>query len=105
LKEKVNHSFILDDLIPKLKVKIEQYLLPNEFSIRPIKKGNEVNIEFEYPGTLKDELGALLPIVLIELVPRADEIPNEERKITPFLFDVFSDILGDGSFKTSVLAA
>jgi hypothetical protein len=103
--ERKSQSFILDDLIPKLKVKIEQYLLPNEFSIRPIKKGNEVNIEFEYPGTLKDELGALLPIVLIELVPRADEIPNEERKITPFLFDVFSDILGDGSFKTSVLAA
>ena len=61
-------------------------------------------IEFKYPGTLKNELGGLLPIVLIELVPRADEIPNEERKVTSIIFEVFSDILGESSFQVYTLA-
>lgn len=97
-------SFIVDVLLPILQKKIEVHLDPIEFTLKPIQKGKEVNIEFEYPGTLKNELGGLLPVVLIELVPRADEIPNEERKITPIIYEVFEDLLGPGSFSFSTLA-
>jgi hypothetical protein len=94
----------MEVLLPILQEKIAGHLNPAEFTLKPIQKGNEINIEFEYPGTLKNELGGLLPVVLIELVPRADEIPNEERKITPIIYEVFEDLLGDGSFNISTLA-
>lgn len=97
-------SFIMEVLLPILQDKIAEHLNPAEFTLKPIQKGNEINIEFEYPGTLKNELGGLLPVVLIELVPRADEIPNEERKITPIIYEVFEDLLGEGSFNVSTLA-
>jgi len=97
-------AFIKEILLPSLFHKIAEHLKPEEFTLKSIQKGNEVNIEFEYPGTLKNELGGLLPVVLIELVPRADEIPNEERKITSIIDEVFSDILGESSFQVSTLA-
>jgi predicted nucleotidyltransferase component of viral defense system len=97
-------SFIMEVLLPILQEKIAEHLNPAEFTLKPIQKGNEINIEFEYPGSLKNELGGLLPVVLIELVPRADEIPNEERKITPIIYEVFEDLLGEGSFNVSSLA-
>lgn len=101
--EDKNATFIKEVLLPILHEKIAGHLNPADFTLRLIEKGNEVNIEFEYPGTLKNELGGLLPIVLIELVPRADEIPNEERKITPIIYEVFEDLLGEGSFNISTL--
>jgi predicted nucleotidyltransferase component of viral defense system len=100
--EERSATFIGDVVLPQLKQRISEQL-NEEFSLRLIRKANEVNIEFEYPGTLKNELGALLPVVLIELVPRADELPNEERTITPMIHEVFSEILGDGSFIISAL--
>jgi len=96
-------KFIKEVLLPILHEKITVHLNPADFTLRLIEKGNEGNIEFEYPGTLKNELGGLLPVVLIELVPRADEIPNEERKITPIIYEVFEDLLGEGSFNISTL--
>jgi predicted nucleotidyltransferase component of viral defense system len=96
--EKKNGIFINDFLLSKLQDKICEHLSVDEFTLTAISKGNEVNIEFKYPGTLKNELGGLLPVVLIELVPRADEFPNEKRKITPIIYEVFEDILGEGSF-------
>jgi len=99
-----SNSFILEVIVPQLTVQLQRNLNPDEFHVRPRPKGNEVNIEFKYPGKLKNELGGLLPVVLIELVARADEIPNEKRKITPLLFDVYSEFLGDGSFYISTLA-
>ena len=101
--EDKNATFIKEVLLPILHEKIAGRLNPADFTLRLIGKGNEVNIEFEYPGTLKNELGGLLPVVLIELVPRADEIPNEERKITPIIYEVFEDLLGEGSFNISTL--
>jgi predicted nucleotidyltransferase component of viral defense system len=102
--EEKSAAFIRDVLLPQLQEKIAEHLKPEEFTLKPIQKGNEVNIEFEYPGTLKNELGGLLPVVLIELVPRADEIPNEERNITPIIYEVFSELLGEGTFSVSSLA-
>jgi predicted nucleotidyltransferase component of viral defense system len=96
--EEKNGIFINDFLLSKLQDKICEHLSVDEFTLTAISKGNEVNIEFKYPGTLKNELGGLLPVVLIELVPRADEFPNEKRKITPIIYEVFEDILGEGSF-------
>jgi predicted nucleotidyltransferase component of viral defense system len=101
--ESKSAAFITETLLPSLYKKIADHLNPDEFTLKPIQKGNEVNIEFEYPGTLKNELGGLLPVVLIELVPRADEIPNEERKVTSIIYEVFSDILGESSFQVSTL--
>ena len=101
--EDKNATFIKEVLLPILHEKIAGHLNPADFTLSLIGKGNEVNIEFEYPGTLKNELGGLLPVVLIELVPRADEIPNEERKITPIIYEVFEDLLGEGSFNISTL--
>lgn len=102
--ENKSSVFITDILLPLLFKKIAEHLNPNEFTLKPIQKGNEVNIEFEYPGSLKNELGGLLPVVLIELVPRADEHPNEERKITSIIFEVFPDLLGKSSFQVLTLA-
>lgn len=102
--ENKSKVFITEILLPSLYKKIAEHLKSDEFTLKPIQKGNELNIEFEYPGTFKNELGGLLPVVLIELVPRADEIPNEERKVTSIIFEVFSDILGEGSFHVSTLA-
>lgn len=102
--ENKSATFIIENLLPNLYKKIAENLKPEEFTLKPIQKGNELNIEFEYPGTLKNELGGLLPVVLIELVPRADEMPNEERKVTSIIFEVFSDILGESSFQVSTLA-
>lgn len=102
--ENKSSNFIREFLLPSLHKKISSYLNPDEYTLKPIQKGNEVNLEFEYPGTLKNELGGLLPVVLIELVPRADEIPNEERKITPILYEVFKDLLGEGTFNISTLS-
>ena len=94
----------MDVVLSRLLEKIVQYLSLNEFSHRHVQKGNEVNIEFEYPETLKSELGGLLPIVIIELVPRANEIPNEDRTVTPIIYEVLADILDEGSFQVSTLA-
>ena len=96
--EDMSADFINEFVLPRLKESILLHLGADEFTLTPISKGNEVNIEFKYPGTLKNELGGLLPVVLIELVPRADEIPNEQRKITPIIYEVFEDLLGEGSF-------
>ncbi len=102
--EQKSGAFIREVFLPKLQEKIAEHIKPEEFKLNRVQKGNEVNIEFEYPGTLKNELGELLPVVLIELVPRADEIPNEERTITPIIHEVFSDLLGESSFSVSTLA-
>lgn len=102
--EQQSGAFIREALLPKLREKMASHIKLEEFMLTPIKKGNEVNIEFEYPSTLKNELGELMPVVLMEFVPRADELPNEERTITPILHEVFSDILGGGSFRISTLA-
>lgn len=101
--ERKSSVFISDFLLPCLQEKISLHVDPKEFSLKLSQKGNEVNIIFEYPGTLKNELGGILPIVLIELVPRADELPNQERRITPILYEVFSDLLGEGSFNVPTL--
>lgn len=96
-------AFITEELLPQLQKKMSEQLSPDEFVLRLVRKGNEVNIEFEYPGTLKDELGGLLPVVLIELVPRADELPNEDRRVTSIIYEVFPELLGEGSFLVSTL--
>jgi hypothetical protein len=101
--ENKSAAFITEELLPQLHKKMAEQLNPDEFVLRPVRKGNEVNIEFEYPGTLKDELGGLLPVVLIELVPRADELPNEDKRVTPIIFEVFPELLGEGSFLVSTL--
>ena len=101
--EQRSASFIKESLLPQLQEKIGEQV-QEKFELRLIQKGNEVNIEFEYPGTLKNELGGLLPIVLIELVPRADEMPNEKRTITPIIYEVYADLFGEGSFSISTLA-
>jgi hypothetical protein len=101
--EQKSASFIKEFLLPQLQEKVAEHV-HEKFELRLVQKGNEVNIEFEYPGTLKNEFGGLLPVVLIELVPRADEMPNEERTITPIIHEVFADLLGEGSFSVSTLA-
>jgi hypothetical protein len=56
--EEKSAVFIRDILLPKLQDKIAEHI-KEEFTLKPIQKGNEVNIEFEYLGTLKNELGGL----------------------------------------------
>jgi predicted nucleotidyltransferase component of viral defense system len=102
--EDKNITFIHHFLLPALQQKISTQLGSQAFSIKPIPKGNEIDIEFEYPGTLKNELGGLLPVVLIEIVPRADDFPNEERSVTPIIYEVFPDLLGEGTFRVSTLS-
>jgi hypothetical protein len=99
-----SQAFVQEVVIPGLTALIERKLKPDEFRLCTAKKGNEVNIEFEYPGSLKEELGGLLPVVLIELVPRANDIPNELRPVTPILNEVFPELLGEATFHVSTLA-
>jgi predicted nucleotidyltransferase component of viral defense system len=101
--EKNCATYIIYSLIPLLQEKIESYLDTHDFQLLAIRKGNEVNIEFRYPGTLKNELGGLLPVVLIEIVPRADVIPKNEMRITPIIYDVFKGLLDNGSFTIATL--
>jgi len=101
--EKKSESFIKEVVIPKMNESIRDFLDPKEFKLKSAQKGNEVTIEFGYPGTFKNELGSLLPVVLIELVPRADDIPNKLRKITPIVFAEFHELLGDVSFQIPTL--
>ena len=96
LQEK-SQAFVQQIILPGLLALMERILNPDDFKLSVVKKGNEVNIEFEYPGSLKEGLGGLLPVVLIELVPRADDIPNEQRPVTPILNEVFPELLGKGT--------
>jgi len=97
-------AFVQQVILPGLMAQVETVLKPGEYRLSTVQKGNEVNIEFEYPGTLKKGLGGLLPLVLIEPVPRADDIPSELRPVTPILNEIFPDLLGAGTFHVSTLA-
>jgi predicted nucleotidyltransferase component of viral defense system len=94
---------IREVVMPNLQAKIAEHV-SEDFDLRFILKGNEVSIGFEYPSKLKTGLGGLLPVVLIELVPRADDIPNNTRAITPIIHHVFEDLLGSASFIIPTLA-
>lgn len=94
---------IREVVMPNLQAKIAEHV-SEDFDVRFIQKGNEVSIGFEYPSKLKTGLGGLLPIVLIELVPRADDFPRDIRIITPIIHDVFEQLLGRASFAIPTLA-
>lgn len=97
-------SFVQHVILPRMQSLMEESLKSEAFRLGVVRKGNELNIEFEYPGSLKGGLVGLLPVVLVELVPRADNIPNELRPITPIVHDIFPDLLGEGSFQVATLA-
>jgi hypothetical protein len=91
-------------LIPAMRARIAEQLPGEGWTLEPKVKGNEVNIEFRYPGSLQGELGSLLPVVLVELVPRADDQPNGPRTITPLVYEALSELLGVASFEVPTLA-
>ncbi len=91
-------------LLPALRIRIAELLPAETWKLELHVKGNETNLLFDYPGSLKGELGALLPIVLVELVPRADDEPNAPRPITPLLFEALPEALGSATFYVPTLA-
>ena len=97
-------AWTTDILLPALHTRIAELLPTDTWTLRPQVKGNEINLLFDYPGSLKGELGALLPHVLVELVPRADDEPNAPRSITPLLFEALPDALGSATFQVPTLA-
>lgn len=97
-------KWIKDVLVPAMRARIAELLPGEQWTLEPRTKGNEVNIEFRYPGTLQGELGGLLPVVLVELVPRADDQPNSARTITPLVHEALADLLGPASFEVPTLA-
>lgn len=101
--EEHSQAFIKTVLVPQLEVVMSQYIVPDSFRLEIVQKNGQVNVLFDYPGTLKGGLVDILPVVLIELVPRADDVPNQVRTITPTLYEVFPEILGKGSFEVPVL--
>mgnify|MGYP000111657881 CR=1 FL=1 len=101
--ERQSHEFIKTVVVPQLEDAMGQHIVPESFRLNIVQKKGQVNVLFDYPGTLKGELVGVLPDVLIELVPRADDVPNQVRTITPTLYEVFPEILGQGSFEVPVL--
>jgi hypothetical protein len=101
--ERQSHEFIMTVLVPQLEAVMSQHIVPESFRLEIVQKNGQVNVLFDYPGTLKGGLVGVLPVVLIELVPRADDFPNQVRTITPTLYEVFPEILGEGSFDVPVL--
>jgi hypothetical protein len=91
-------------LLPALQARIAELLPTDTWTLRPQVKGKETNLLFDYPGSLKGELGALLPHVLVELVPRADDEPNAPRPITPLVYEALPDALGSATFHVPTLA-
>lgn len=96
-------EWIKDTLIPAMRTRIAELLPDEDWTLQPKVKGKEVNVEFQYPGSLQGELGALLPVVLVELVPRADDQPNGPRTITPLVHVALADLLGPASFEVPAL--
>jgi len=97
-------AWITITLTPAMHACIAELLPEGGWTLAPKVKGNEVNVEFRYPGSLQGELGALLPVVLVELVPRADDQPNGPRTITPLVHEALADLLGPASFEVPTLA-
>lgn len=98
-----NAVFIREVLLPRLNELMGRYLGIEKYSLNLINKGYEVNIEFEYPSNLRRELDGLLPVVLIELVPRADDFPYEIKAIAPLVYEAFPEILGTTAVEVSTL--
>jgi hypothetical protein len=101
--QKSSTDYIINFIKPTLENKIKSILGLEKFDLRIIRIGNEINLEFEYPGTLKSELAGLLPVVLIEIVSRADDVPNQNKLITPFIFTAFPELSQEASFQVSTL--
>lgn len=97
-------AWITGKLIPAMRERIAKLLPDEDWTLEPKRKGNEVNVEFRYPGSLQGELGGLLPMVLVELVPRADDQPNSPRTITPLVNEAMPDLLGPVGFEVPTLA-
>lgn len=91
-------------LVPALQARLAELLPSDSWQLSPQVKGNETNLLFDYPGSLKGELGALLPHVLVELVPRADDEPNAPRPVTPLLYEALPQALGNATFQVPTLA-
>ncbi len=91
-------------LLPALQARVAELLPTDTWTLSPQVKGKETNLLFDYPGSLKGELGALLPHVLVELVPRADDEPNAPRPITPLLYEALPEALGSATFQVPTLA-
>lgn len=97
-------AWVTGTLVPAMRIRIAQLLPGEHWTLEPVEKGNEVNIEFRYPGVLQGELGALLPVVLVELVPRADDRPSGPRTITPLVHEALPELLGPAGFEVPTLA-
>lgn len=90
-------------LLPALRARIAELLPHEEWSLELRIKGNETNLYFNFPGSLKDELGGLLPGVLVELVPRADDEPNSLQGITPLVHQALPHLLGEARIQVPTL--
>jgi len=101
--QKASLFYVTNEFISLLQSKIETLLSSTEFKLTPLQLGNEVQVEFEYPGTLIEQLGSILPVVRIELIPRAAHLPKEPRRIESFLGGVFPQFLRDESFQIDCL--
>jgi hypothetical protein len=92
-------------LLPALQARLAE-LLPNDsgWALTTVCKGNETNLVFSYPGGLQGELGSLLPHVLVELVPRADDEPNAHCGITSLVHQALPEALGPAMYHVPTLA-
>jgi len=60
---------------------------------------------FEYPSVFLGTISYLRPVVKIELGARSETIPLEAARISPYLADVFPNILSDSDFSLRTVAA
>lgn len=98
-------TWMTETLHPALRAHLEEWLPKDqEWSLEPLIKGNEANLLFHYPGSLKETLGSLLPHVLVELVPRAEREPNIPRIIAPLIHQALPDAMGAAHFIAPTLA-
>jgi hypothetical protein len=97
-------TWITTTLLPALRTRLADLLPNGTWALDPHVKGNETNLLFNYPGSLKDSLVGVYEHVLVELVPRADDEPNAPRPITPLVYQALPDALGSATFQVPTLA-
>ena len=100
--------FVKDALIPELTERIEQNLGEMEWAIGAGNIQKDLyTLNFEYPKTLPSTstLHYARPVVQIELGVRSEHEPSEQRSITPYVAEQFTDHFDDPVLSIKVLAA
>ena len=90
-------SYIFGELKERINVVFESVC-----SVEADKDDNHI-LHVNYPGTFKDQY--ITPRIKLEIGPLASWVPNDEYAVTPYLNDVFPELLNSGRFNLRSIKA